>query len=81
MQINVVDHLVSIFGSQYAVAKIAESSQSSVADWKRDNRVPSKRIEIMLANAPDKLKPADFFPAFNDDEISPPPDQPKAGAA
>lgn len=65
---NVVDHLVEIFGSQNAVAKVAECKQSSVADWKRENRVPSQRIEIMLRNAPDRLTPTDFFPSYQPTE-------------
>ena len=62
---NVVDLLVEKFGSQDAVAKAAGCSQSAVSDWKRDNRVPSRRIAILLKNAAAdgvELGPRDFFP-------------------
>ena len=49
---NIVDHLSAKFGNQKRVALAAECSQQTVAGWKAENRVPSKRIELLLKNAP-----------------------------
>ena len=62
---NVVDHLVSKFGSQARLGEAAGSSQSAVSGWKLNNCVPVKRQKILLRNAPNfgvELTPLDFHP-------------------
>ena len=50
---NVVDHLVSIFGTQEKVGIAAGVSQSTVSGWKEPSpgRVPSKPQRELLAYA------------------------------
>lgn len=48
---NVVDHLVSIFGSQAKVGELAGVKQSSVALWKVKNEVPTYAAKMLLAEA------------------------------
>ena len=65
-RMNIVDSLVSVFGSQEAVARIAGVKQPSVAEWKRRNSIPSRRVHKLLRHARDNnldLEADDFFPS------------------
>lgn len=70
--LNIVDHLVSIFGSQDAVAKAAGCSQPSVAEWKGRNSVPTARARRLLMVAKEQGLPlkADDFLAVSTEEAA-----------
>lgn len=63
---NIVDHLVSLFGSQALVAKAAKCKQPSVSDWRSTNEVPMRRARHLLKAAAARglvLTPEHFFMA------------------
>lgn len=63
---EIIDHIVSKFGSQTALAAAIDSKQSTVAQWKRRGSIPSRwQVDILKAaqRLGVDLKPADFFPS------------------
>lgn len=60
---NIVDHLVSIWGSQAKVAAVAGVKQSSVAEWKARGVVPVRPARKLLGAAREGNLPlnADHF--------------------
>lgn len=66
LEYNVIDHLCAKgFKTQTALAAAAEASQGSVADWKRANGLPYRRMLLIMENSrllDIELVPDDFFP-------------------
>ena len=64
--VNPVDHLTRLFGSQEKLGAAAGGvGQTAVSNWRIAGRVPSKRQLILLENAHRygvTLSPEDFFP-------------------
>jgi len=64
-EFNVVDHLLEKgFRTQARLAAAAGRRQSSVADWKRENRIPSECQPLIIKAAHDEgieIYPDDFF--------------------
>lgn len=62
--LNIIDRLVSKFGSQTRLGEAAGVGQTAVSEWKKRGFVPSPRIDAILAYARKngiELAPADFF--------------------
>lgn len=64
-----VNGILQRFKSQKHLAKLLNVSDSTVAQWKRRNAIPSNRIQQILGLAKTEhleLSPVDFFPNNND---------------
>ena len=64
-----VYEVLKLFKSQKHLACLLEVSESTVAQWKRRNVIPSNRIQQILAVAQAEqvsISPSDFFFLGND---------------